>query len=232
MRPRDILRTTVFAALAAAPLVAATAQSASAQKVVAATCPKGYALSGSNCIQNAPAPAAKSSTGSQWAFITRKTFGVKTATELDGANFCAVTGSTSADDANDFFKENDLPATLVKVDSDRAGIEKYQKYDCDVLVVANQVANATADSLKPAGDHLVLPEKFGSLDAAPEPAVAPTPLPPKAPATVQQQSKPMPKKTARKKRCSAVRYGYSRGNTCGCAGGRVFNGRSCVRPRW
>ena len=267
MRPRNILKTTLYAALAAAPFVATPPQPASAQKIVAASCPQGYVLDRNSCVRTGPTPSCptgyalsggqcvgntravstktKKASSNQWAFITRKAFGITSATELDGANFCAVTGSASADDANDFFKKNNLSATHVEVKDDRAGIETYQKYDCDVLVVANRVAGSTADSLEPTGDHLVLPEKFGTAPA-PKPAAAPAPLPPKAPATVktpakpkppatvkkQPKPKPKPQKVVRKKRCSAVRYGYSRGNTCGCAGGRVFNGHSCVRPRW
>lgn len=37
----------------------------------------------------------------------------------------------------------------------------------------------------------------------------------------------------RRVRCSRVRFAYTRGNTCACAGGRVFTGRRCVwRRRW
>ena len=230
MRPLNIFKTTLFAALAAAPLIAMTAESASAQKVA------------SNQVAS---PATKTKSGNQWAFITWKAFGVKSATELNGVNFCAATGTTSANDANEFFKKNGLTATQVSVDNDRAAIKKYQQYECDALVVANRVANATINSLKPVGDHVVLPEKFGTAPTpkpkpaaarTPTPPKAPvaarTPLPPKPPATVKKQPKPKPKQTVRKKRCSAVRYGFSRGNTCGCAGGRVFNGNRCVRRRW
>lgn len=232
MRHRNIISTTVFAALAAASMIAASVENVSAQNVVAATCPEGYTLSGSNCIKNTPAESKTGKTGSgdQWAFITRKAFGIKTATELDGANFCA--GSASADDASAFFKENNLNATHVKVDNDRAGIEKYQKYDCDVLVIAHAAADATLNNLKPKEDHLVLPEKFGSNAKVEPVAATPAPAKPKAPAAAKPQPKAKPQKTATKKRCSAVRYGYTSGNTCACAGGRVFNGSSCVRPRY
>lgn len=265
MNTRNIFKTGLFAALAATAFVTTPLDSAFAQKVVSATCPQGYALDDNRCVRTGPAPSCpagyalsagqcvasapaaprttKTESGSRWAFITRKAFGITSAKELDGANFCATTGTTSTDDADDFFKKNDLTATHVEVEDDRAAIETYQKYDCDVLVVANRVAGSTADSLKPAGDHIVLPEKFGTAPA-PKPAAAPVrpkapaevkaPAPKKAPATVKKQPKPKPKpqKVVRKKRCSAVRYGYSSGNTCACAGGRVFNGNSCVRRRW
>lgn len=265
MKKLNIFKTTVLAALAAAPFIAMTAQSALAQRVVAATCPQDYVLSGNRCVKTGPAsscpsgfgfsgdkcvastpvasPAAKSTSGSQWAFITWKSFGVKTAAELDGATFCAPANSPSADAAGNFFKEKGLAVTHVKVDTDRAGIEKYQKYDCDILVVADRIARSTADSLKPEGEHLVLPEKFASLDTSPEsaanpvtpvaPVVAPAPLPRKPPATVKKQ--PAPKKTVRKRRCSSIVYAYTRGNSCSCAGGRIFTGNACVRPmrsRW
>lgn len=262
----NILKTTVLVALAAAPFITLSAQSGFAQRVVNASCPQGYTLSGNVCIRQAPAPSCpsgyrfsagkcvastpaakpvtKTASAGQWALVTREAFGVRKATELDGANFCAVSGSSSVDDAKGFFKDNGLTATHVKVDTTRDGIEKYQKYECDILVVADRAARSTADSLKPKGGHVVLPEKFGTVDTTPVPVATaipaapvatpkatPAPLPPQQPATVKQKPKPTPKKVVRKKRCSAVRYGYSRGNTCACAGGRVFNGRSCVRPR-
>lgn len=277
MNTRNILTSTVFAALAAASLVTATAQSASAQSVVAATCPQGYTLSGSNCVKSGPMPSCPSgyvfsagscvatvtasaastttttapatrttSVGGQWAFVTREAFGVESAKEVGGANYCAVAGK-AADAAKDFFKGNGLEAEHVEVADDRAGIETYQKYDCDLLVVADKVATSTVDNLKPKGDHIVLPEKFGAdaetytpakktaavapaaVEKQPEPVkAAPVQAAPQK-AAPKQQARPRP---ARKVRCSAVRYGYTRGNTCGCAGGRVFNGHACVKPRW
>jgi len=271
MRTRDILRTALLAALAATPILATAAHAASAKRVVAATCPNGYSLSGNSCIRSGPAPvcpsgytfsagrcvtattvstpAGTSASRGPWAFVTRDVYGVESAKELDGGKFCAVDGSNSADAAQDFFKDNGLKATHVKVTSDRAGIEKYQKYGCDVLVVADRVARSTAKGLEPKGGHFVLPEKLGNTDTANEPvaetpvapvaAATPAALPPKPAATVTKQPAPPAKvkktpvrtKTARKKRCSAVRYAYTRGNTCSCAGGRVFTGSSCVRRR-
>ncbi len=267
MNTRTIFKTAMLAAVAAAPLFAATAQTASAQQVVAATCPQGYTLSGSSCVRRAPAPtcpsgfvyskgqcvagriesasATASASNGPWAFVTREAFGVKRAEELDGANFCAPADSASADAAAKFFKDKGLNATHVKAKDNREAIETYQKFDCDVLVVADVTAQSTADSLKPKGDHLVLPEKLASLEpaktepvAAPvQPVVAPVkpaPKPRTPPKTVKKKKpKPKPKKTVRRKpRCSAIRYAYSSGNTCACAGPRVFTGRACVRPRW
>lgn len=279
MTNRNLLKTTVLVALAAAPFLVSTAPSALAQRVVAASCPQDYTLSGNVCVRKAPAPVPTCPSGynfsagkcvtntaelktatreirpakkSQWAFITREAFGVKSAKELDGANFCAEAGR-QADDAASFFKTNGLNATHVEVDNNRIGIKTYQKYDCDILVVLDQVASKTAKSLEPKDGHIVLPERFGEAKVvtktiakpvvpvvntapvvpAPAPVVTPAPVPqsPKPPAKVQKA--PAKKKVVRRKpRCSAIRYAYTRGNTCACAGGRVFTGRSCVRPRW
>ena len=219
MKPRNILKTALLAALAAAPLIATAAQPSSAQTAAA---------------------ASKAAANGPWAFVTREAFGVKTASELNGAHFCALANSPSADAAAKFFEDNDLTATHVEARDNREAIEKYQKYDCDVLVVAEQAAASTADSLKPEGEHLVLPDTLASLEpaapaaapAAPAPRVTPAPAPRKPTATVKKK-KPARKKTVRRKpRCSAIRYAYSSGGTCSCAGGRVFTGRACVRPRW
>lgn len=42
---------------------------------------------------------------------------------------------------------------------------------------------------------------------------------------------PTPPPTVTKKvRCSKVKYGFTRGNTCACSDNRVFNGYACVKP--
>lgn len=270
MKPRDLLKTTLLAALTAAPLLAASSHSAFAQSVVAATCPDGYTLTGNGCTRSSPIPSCpsgyafsngkcitatkvstrtvQSTSNGPWAFITRTAFGVKKAAELDGADFCAVSGSPSAEAAAEFFKDNDLTATHVKVDNTRTAVKKYQKYDCDILVVAKRAASSTVKSLEPKNGHLVLPEQIGTasvetpapvvaaIPVTPVPAPAPTPpsttvnkQPTPPPATVKKR--PTQSRVAKRKRCSAVRYGYTSGNTCRCAGGRVFTGSRCVRPR-
>lgn len=226
-----------------------------AQNVVAPTCPQGYILSGRNCVKSAPAPscptgykfsggkcvlssAQQSSGGATvnigpWAFITRKVFGVKSAKELDGATYCAVDGSAAADAAKTYFKDNDLASTLVSVDSDRAALEKYQKNGCDILVVEIKAAKSTANNLKPAGSHKVLPEEIGEPVASSQPATTPVaPAPPQVQAAPKPpRATPKPRPKARKKRCSGITYAFTRGNTCACSGGRVFTGSACVRRR-
>lgn len=273
--------------------------------VPAPTCPSGYTFSAGKCVVGAakPTPAVVSSEGGPWAFIIREVFGVRSAKQLDGATFCAISG-TPADAAKDYFTELGLSAKHVSIDSGPAGIEAYQKGRCDVLVVSDRAASATASKLKPSGAHMVLPEKFGEAGAAPQQASAPAPAPvaptpaPEAPdaapappadmayslqaelkrigclagkvdgdwggesrvalrrfaqlsgkplgsepsqaALAEAQSRPagycppvqaaqQPRPPVKRKRCSAIKYAYTRGNTCACAGGLVFNGSRCVR---
>jgi hypothetical protein len=273
--------------------------------VPAPTCPSGYTFSAGTCVVGAPkpSPAVVSLEGGPWAFIIREVFGVRSATQLDGATFCAVSG-TPADAAKDYFNEMGLSAKHVSVDSGPAGIEAYQKGRCDVLVVSDRAASTTASKLKPSGAHMLLPEKFGEVAAAPKKATAPAPVPavpapapdttvqtPTPPADIayslqaelkrigcltgkvdgdwggksrvalrrfsqlsgkplgsdpsqaalsEAQSRPagycppvkavqQPRPPVKRKRCSAIKYAYTRGNTCACAGGLVFNGSRCVR---
>lgn len=181
----------------AACFIAAAAQFAFAQGSVQPICPQGYVLSGNNCIKTAPSPACPqgysfaggkciadrpqpasgggTGTVGPWAFITREAFGVNSARELDGANYCAVAGSPAAEAASAFFKDNGMSATLVEADSDRAGMEEYQKNGCDILVVEKRAASSTARTLQPAGAHIVLPETIGEAVASPDSPASPAP---------------------------------------------------------
>ena len=49
--------------------------------------------------------------------------------------------------------------------------------------------------------------------------------------TVTPPRRPRTGVVRKRVRCSRVRFAYSRGGTCACAGGRVFTGRSCVYRR-
>jgi hypothetical protein len=40
---------------------------------------------------------------------------------------------------------------------------------------------------------------------------------------------PAPPTVPRQVRCSKVKYGFTRGNTCACSGGRIFTGTACVK---
>lgn len=292
----------------------------------APSCPSGYAFKNGQCVKGSgsssfggsftggPVPIYidSSAESGPWVFVSREVFGVNSASELDGASYCAVSDSASARAANEYFDSEGMSAKHIEVGSHRKALEQYQNGKCDVLVVEKRVASRTLNILKPEGSHLVLPEKFGKEDKtakppvqttkpapAPEPAPAPAPTtpltPPSPPQTdlayplqaelkrlgclsgnitgnwdassraalarfskqrkkefgteptqaalnetrktptnwcyaTQAAPKPQPQQQKRP-RCSGIRYAFTRGNTCACAGGRVFTGRSCVYPR-
>jgi hypothetical protein len=66
-----------------------------------------------------------------------------------------------------------------------------------------------------------------------QPALDATRLRPEGfcPREIVQPKKPKtkPKTFSSKPRCSKIKYAFTRGNTCGCSGGRTFNGSQCVK---
>lgn len=47
----------------------------------------------------------------------------------------------------------------------------------------------------------------------------------------RKKSRKWPRKFKQKVRCSNIKYAFTRGNTCRCSRGRIFNGRACVKRK-
>jgi general L-amino acid transport system substrate-binding protein len=91
-------------------------------------------------------------------FMVRKSLGVKSAKDLDGAAVCIQTGTTTELNLADYFRANKMKFTSVvfeRADEIRAG---YDAGRCDVYTTDRSGLAAQRSLLSKPNDHMVLPE--------------------------------------------------------------------------
>ena len=91
-------------------------------------------------------------------FMVRKSLGVKSSKELDGAAVCIQTGTTTELNLADYFRANKMKFTSVvfeRADEIRAG---YDAGRCDVYTTDRSGLAAQRALLSKPNDHMVLPE--------------------------------------------------------------------------
>lgn len=91
-------------------------------------------------------------------FMIRKSMGVKSAFELDGASVCVTTGSTTELNLGDFFRANNMkytPVVYEKADEIRTA---YDAGRCDVYTTDRSGLAAQRSELSKPDDHMILPE--------------------------------------------------------------------------
>ena len=91
-------------------------------------------------------------------FMVRKSLGVKSSKELDGAAVCIQTGTTTELNLADYFRANKMKFTSVvfeRADEIRAG---YDAGRCDVYTTDRSGLAAQRALLSKPNDHIVLPE--------------------------------------------------------------------------
>ncbi|WP_136484082.1 amino acid ABC transporter substrate-binding protein [Vibrio sp. H11] len=91
-------------------------------------------------------------------FMVRKSLGVKSATELDGATFCLSPGTTSEHNLADYFGSKGLTYRSVVFEKTEELYAAYQKGRCDALT--NDVTGLAARRtlFKNPDEHMILPE--------------------------------------------------------------------------
>ncbi|PWR21493.1 amino acid ABC transporter substrate-binding protein [Zavarzinia aquatilis] len=91
-------------------------------------------------------------------FMVRKSLGVKSAKELDGASICTETGTTTELNLSDYFKSNGLKYTVVALGSNSEAVAAYDSGRCDAYTTDASGLYATRIALAAPDDHMVLPE--------------------------------------------------------------------------
>lgn len=91
-------------------------------------------------------------------FMVKKTLGVSSAKELDGASVCIQTGTTTELNLADFFKSNNLSYTPVTIADDAEGVRLYTTDACDAYTTDASGLAAIRASLPDAAEHVILPE--------------------------------------------------------------------------
>jgi general L-amino acid transport system substrate-binding protein len=91
-------------------------------------------------------------------FLVRKSLGLHSATELNGARICVQTGSTTELNVADFFRSHGLKYTPVVVDSEDQTHANYLREACDALTADVSELAAVRAILDDPNSHMLLPE--------------------------------------------------------------------------
>jgi len=100
-------------------------------------------------------------------FMVPKSLGIKSAKELSGATVCVLQGTTTEQNAADYFKKNGLNWKPVVVESTPAIQKAFLSGRCDCMTSdASQLAGLRTGAAKPA-DYIILPEIISKEPLAP-----------------------------------------------------------------
>ena len=91
-------------------------------------------------------------------FMIRKSKGVKSAKELDGATVCIQTGTTTELNLADYFRANKIKYEPVPIESNEEARKNYLADRCDVYTTDASGLAATRATFDKPGDHAILPE--------------------------------------------------------------------------
>lgn len=100
-------------------------------------------------------------------FMVLKSLGIKSSKELSGATVCVLQGTTTEQNAADYFKKNGMEWKPVVVESTTAIVQAFASGRCDCLTSdASQLAGHRVSTGKPA-DYMILPEVISKEPLAP-----------------------------------------------------------------
>ena len=91
-------------------------------------------------------------------FIGRKSLGIKSAKELNGASICIQTGTTTELNLADFFRSNKMKYEPVPIETNAEARKGYLSERCDVYTTDASGLAATKSTFKDANKHMVFPE--------------------------------------------------------------------------
>ena len=91
-------------------------------------------------------------------FMVKKSLGVSSAKELDGATICIQTGTTTELNLADYFKANNINYTPVTVGDDSEALRQYNAGACDAYTTDASGLASTRATLADATEHVILPE--------------------------------------------------------------------------
>ncbi|MEK9671673.1 MAG: amino acid ABC transporter substrate-binding protein [Rhodospirillaceae bacterium] len=91
-------------------------------------------------------------------FMTRKSKGVKSAKELDGATVCIQTGTTTELNLADYFRANKMKYQPVPIESNSEARKSYLADRCDVYTTDRSGLAATRATFDDPQNHVILPE--------------------------------------------------------------------------
>jgi general L-amino acid transport system substrate-binding protein len=91
-------------------------------------------------------------------FMVKKSLGVSSAKELDGATICIQTGTTTELNLADYFKSNNMTYEPVPIKDNAEAEQQYSAGSCDVYTTDASGLAATRATFADASEHIILPE--------------------------------------------------------------------------
>lgn len=100
-------------------------------------------------------------------FMVRKSLGVKSAKELDGAAVCVSTGTTTELNLADYFRANNMKYNGVVIEGADAIIKAYESGRCDVYTTDKSGLAGDRTKLSAPDEHMILPETISKEPLGP-----------------------------------------------------------------
>ncbi|RAI45810.1 amino acid ABC transporter substrate-binding protein [Rhodoplanes roseus] len=91
-------------------------------------------------------------------FMMRKSPTVQSPLDFKNVKVCVREGTTNLRNAADYFRANDIQATLVPIGSARDAVQAYAEGRCEVLTSDVSQLHAERAGLQKPGDHVILPD--------------------------------------------------------------------------
>ena len=91
-------------------------------------------------------------------FMVRKSLGVTSAKELDGASVCIQTGTTTELNLADYFRTNGMSYESVVIETSAEGRGVYEEERCDVYTTDASGLAAQRSTMSDPSEHILLPE--------------------------------------------------------------------------
>jgi general L-amino acid transport system substrate-binding protein len=91
-------------------------------------------------------------------FMVKKSLGVNSALNLNGASVCTQTGTTTELNLADYFKANNMTYQVVAFEQEQEVLKAYEDGRCDVYTTDQSGIYAQRLKLAAPDDHIVLPE--------------------------------------------------------------------------
>jgi len=100
-------------------------------------------------------------------FLARRSLGLTSAVELNGARICVQNNATSAQNLEDFFRSRGIAYTAVAFDSEDEARAAYQAETCDALTADISALAAARSVLNNPGEHVILPDAISKEPLGP-----------------------------------------------------------------
>ena len=99
--------------------------------------------------------------------LVKKSLGVKSAKELDGAAICVLQGTTTELNLADWFRANNMEYQTVVIETSEGGFRTFEAGRCDAVTSdKSQLGSLRASSATP-DDYVILPEDFSKEPLGP-----------------------------------------------------------------